>query len=167
MLRAFAQWWAKRKYVLNKELEAGMHLWSARVAEQNAQMSRDLIAKLKVEADAFEARIKDVADMEEQGFWLCENGHEKGGALSPDADGVARKCIECSAPAKFIKRSEMTGQEKYESDKDRKDAEKLLEGKREEIANTETKAGEQEATAKYLRQQAESSRRLADSIRKL
>jgi hypothetical protein len=60
----------------------------------------------------------------------------------------------------------MTGQEKYESDKDRKDAEKLLVAKQEEIAGKETEAGQQDATA-YFRQQAESGRRLADSLRKL
>jgi hypothetical protein len=35
-----------------------------------------LIVKLKNEADAYEARIKNVVEMEEKGFWLCENGHE-------------------------------------------------------------------------------------------
>jgi hypothetical protein len=69
MLRAFATWFAKRRYVWSKEVEAGMHEWSARVAEQNAKASRDLIVKLKNEADAYEARIKDVAEMEEKGFW--------------------------------------------------------------------------------------------------
>jgi hypothetical protein len=167
MLRAFATWVAKRKYIWNKEVEAGMHEWSARVAEQNAKASRDLIIKLKNDADAYEARIKEVADMEEEGFWLCENGHEKRGAFQPATDGEYRKCIDCGEPVKFIKRSDMTGQEKYESDKDRKDAEKLLAAKREEIGNKETEAGQQEATGKYFRQQAESGRRLADSLRKL
>ncbi|SPF45113.1 hypothetical protein SBA4_3300006 [Candidatus Sulfopaludibacter sp. SbA4] len=39
-------------------------------------MTKDLIAKLTTKADAFDARIKQVAGMEEKGFWLCEDGHE-------------------------------------------------------------------------------------------
>jgi hypothetical protein len=168
MLRAFATWFAKWSHVWNKEVDAGKNEWSARVAEQNAKVSRDLIVKLKNEADAYEARIKNVAQMEEKGFWLCENGHESSAQFEEGAkvDTLTQSC-ECGKPAKFIKRSEMTGQELYESDKDRRDAEKLLAGRREEIANKETEAGQQDATAKYFRQQAESGRRLADSLRKL
>lgn len=167
MLRAIATWIARWRYVWNKETEAGLNEWSARVSEQKAKESRGLIAKLKQDADELEIRIKNMAEMEENGFFLCENGHEKNGAFQPDADGASRKCIECSTPVKFIKRSEMTGQEKYDSDKDRKDAEKLLAGRRQEITDKETEAGQQETTGKYFRQQSESSRRLAESIRKL
>jgi transcription initiation factor IIE alpha subunit len=167
MLRALATWLAKWKYVFAKETEAGLNEWSARVAERNAKDTRALLVKLSHEAAQFEARIKLVAEMEESGFYLCDNGHEKGGALLPDADGAARKCIECNAPVKYIKRSEMNGQELYESDKDRREAEKLLAQKHQEIADKETEAGQQDATAKYFRQQAESARKLADSIRNL
>ena len=171
MLRAFATWYARWKYRVNKEVEAGMHEWSARVAEQNAKASRDLIVKLKVEADAYEARIKSVAEMEEKGFWQCADGHEiqftKDDLPVEQEPGDTKYCPDCGAPTLLIKRSEMTGQELYESDKDRRDAEKLLAGRREEIATKETEAGQQDATAKYFRQQAESGRRLADSLRKL
>ncbi len=105
--------------------------------------------------------------MEGKGFFLCENGHERDGAHYPETDIAQAKCIDCSAPAKFIKRSEMTGQEKYDSDKDRKDAEKMLAGRRQEITDKETEAGQQDATAKYFRQQSESARKLAESLRKL
>jgi hypothetical protein len=164
MLRAFATWYARWKYRVNKEVEAGMHEWSARVAEKNAKASRDLIIKLKTEADAYEARIKSVAEMEEKGFYLCDNGHENAECRLPESGNV---CLQCPKLAKFIKRSEMTGQELYESDKDRRDAEKLLAGRREEITTKETEAKQQDATAKYFRQQAESGRRLAESLRKL
>jgi hypothetical protein len=187
MLRAFATWFAKWRYRWNKEVEAGMHTWSARVAEQNAKASRDLIVKLKNEADAYEARIKQVAEMEEKGFWLCENGHEDTGCscsnpmlatpgtIFPAIVHTAGcrfgddpvKCAECGKSMKPIKRSEMTGQEQYESDKDRKDAEKLLAARRQEITEKETDAGQQEATAKYFRTQAESGRKLADSLREI
>jgi len=168
MLRALATWFAKWKYILNKETEAGMHTWSARVSEQNAKATRELIVQLKKDADELDARIKHVAEMEEKGFWLCENGHEKNEAFVQESiDDPTRRCLECKAPTKFIKRSEMTGQEQYESDKERKDVEKLLAGRRQEITDKETEAGQQDATAKYFRTQAESSRRLADSIRNL
>ena len=117
----------------NKEKEAGLNEWSVRVAERNSQMSRDLIAKLKQDADELEARIKQVAEMEENGFYLCEKGHEFDSPVGPN-------CPQCMAPTpfKFIKRSDMTGQEKYESDKGRKEAEDLLKARREEIAGKET-----------------------------
>jgi hypothetical protein len=183
MIRALSTWWARWKYVFAKEHEAALNEWSARVAEKNAKMSRDLIAKLKQDADDLEARIKNVADMEEKGFWLCENGHEFVKACSCAQEGVipivhsemcwlvdkAGKvlCRDCNAEAKFVKRSEMTGQEKYESDKGRKEAEDLLTARREEITGKETEADQQDAAAKYFRQQSQSSRKLADSLRKL
>jgi len=152
----------------NKESDAGTNTWSARVAKRNAKISRDLIVKITAEADELDARIKHVADMEEKGFWLCENGHERTDVpLVPQDEGHEIHCGFCEKQMKLVKRSEMTGQEKYESDKDRKDAEKLLPARREEIANKETAAAEQDATAKYFSTQAESSRTLADAIRKL
>jgi hypothetical protein len=164
MLRALATWISKWRYIWNKEQEAGMHSWSARVSERNATATRDLVVKLKSGADELEARIKDVADMEEKGFWLCEDGHESEHS-KPAED--ATLCVQCGKSAKLIKRSEMSGQEKYESDKDRKDAEQLLAARRKEIEDKEKEAQDQDATAKYFRNQSESSRKLADSLRKL
>ena len=168
MLRALATWIAKWKYVWNKETEAGLNTWSARVSERKAKETRDNVAKLKAGADELEAHIKKVAEMEEKGFWLCDSGHEKQDAFIPEsADDTTRRCLDCKAPAKFIKRSEMSGQEKYESDKDRQEAEQMLAARRKEIEDKETEAAQQDATTNYFRQQAESSRKLADSIRKL
>jgi len=100
--------------------------------------------------------------MEEKGCWLCECGKENTDVPAvPQDDGHGIQC-DCGKQMKLIRRDLMTGQEKYESDRDRKDAEKLLAGKREEIASKET-----DATAKYFSQQAASARALADSIRKL
>jgi hypothetical protein len=93
--------------------------------------------------------------------------------MRPVEDRPANLCVvkvngeECGREVKIIRRSEMTGQEKYESDKDRKDAEQMLAARRKEAADKETEADQQDATAKYFRNQAESSRKLADSIRKL
>jgi hypothetical protein len=168
MLRAIATWIARWKYVWNKETEAGLNEWSARVSEQKAQESRGLITKMKQEADDLEARIKHMTEMEEKGFWLCENGHEETqGREAEPKEGGQWVCKECFKPLKYVKRDLMTGQEKYDSDKDRKDAEKLLAARRQEITDKETEADQQGATAKYFRQQSESSRRLADSLRKL
>ena len=44
--------------------------------------------------------------MEEKGFWLCEMGHE-----TDVSHGNGPGCTLRGNPAKFIKRSEMTGQE--------------------------------------------------------
>jgi len=143
-----------------------MSEWSARVSDKNATMTRDLIAQMVRDADVSEARIKEVQAMEEKGFWLCEDGHEC--ADPGKSEGTEESiCPVCAKPAKFVSRATMTGQDKYESDKDRGDAEKLVAAKRQQIAETEKKLEEQVATGKYFRGQAASSRNLADSLRNL
>jgi hypothetical protein len=182
MLRATATWLARWKYIWNKESEAGLNEWSARVAEQRAKDSRDLIVKLTNDADELEARIKQMAEMKEKGFWLCEDGHEKPKCMlslcdeheemqckdcKAESAGNPVTCDACDKPMRLIKRDLMTGQEKYDSDKGRKDAEKMLAARRQEITDKETEAGQQEATAKYFRQQSVSARTLAESLRNL
>jgi hypothetical protein len=168
MIRVFAKWYGKWKYVLAKETEGAMHEWSAKVAEKNASMTRDLIAHLTKDADAMEARINQVVEMEEKGYWECENGHESAAQFNEGArvDPLTDKC-DCGAQAKFIKRETMSGQEKYDSDKDRKEAEKMLEARRAEIASQEKELENQVATVKYFRGQSESSRKLAENLRKV
>jgi hypothetical protein len=114
-----------------------------------------------------DARVKQMAEMEEKGFWECENGHENESSIEIPADNTGDRCITCNAPAKLISRATMTGQEKYESDKDRKEAEKLVAARREEIAAHQKDLGDQEQTARYFYGQAQSSRTLADNLRKV
>jgi hypothetical protein len=105
--------------------------------------------------------------MEEKGFWLCENGHEKQINFD-DAPAETQKCDECGKIGmKYVSRATMSGQEKYESDKDRRDAEKLAAAKPAAVAEQEANLENQEKTAKYFRGQAESGRKLADSLRKV
>lgn len=169
MIRILARIWAKWAYVFRKEGEAEMHLLSARVAERSAKLTRDTIAQLTKDADGMEARIKQVAEMEEKGFWLCEDGHEntQERKQEPGEEGGRWICKECFKPLKFVKRSEMSGQEQYESDKDRKEAEKIAAAKRAEITSQEKDLENQEHTAKYFRGQAASSRQLAEALRKV
>lgn len=143
-----------------------MHILSAKVAERNAGLTKTLIAQLTKDADVMDARIKDMAEMEEKGFWECEDGHET--TIHDTAQDGSDICSACrKKPAKFVKRDLMTGQEKYEADKDRKEAERLLAARRQEIAAQEKELENQVATGKYFRGQAQSSRTLADNIRKV
>jgi hypothetical protein len=75
MLRAIATWIAGWKYIWNKETEAGLNEWSARVSEQKARETRAAILQLKTDAEELDAQIKHMAEMEEKGFWLCDDGH--------------------------------------------------------------------------------------------
>jgi ssDNA-binding Zn-finger/Zn-ribbon topoisomerase 1 len=118
MIRLLARWWARWSFVWAKEVEGGKHEWAARVADRNAAMTRDIISRLTKEADDMDVRIKEVAEMEEKGFWMCENGHESEKA-QPSETSTDNLCPECGAKVQLVKRSEMSGQEKYESDKDR------------------------------------------------
>jgi hypothetical protein len=117
MLRFLAKTYARLSYLFQLEVEAAKSEINAAIAKRNADDKRKLAEDLNADADAMDKRIADMVRMEEEEYYLCDNGHEKGGAFQPGADGESRKCIECNAPAKFIKRSEMSGQEKYESDK--------------------------------------------------
>jgi len=142
-----------------------MHELSARVAEANAKITREEIAQLTKDADEMEARIKQVAEMEERGYWECANGHEELLA-KPDEHQPVNHCMKCgSTEVKWLKRDLMTGQEKYASDKDRADAEKLVAARREAIAGKQKDLENQEATAKYFRGQSNSSRQLAEALR--
>ena len=166
MIHFWAKRWARWSYEFNKLRESEMHILSAKVAERNAGLTKDLIAQLTKDADAMEARITQMAEMEEKGFWECEDGHENAECVPPK-EGEYTACIECNKPAKLVKRETMSGQEKYEADKDRKEAERLLAARRAEIGSQEEQLQQQVATGKYFRGQAQSSRTLADNIRKV
>jgi stalled ribosome rescue protein Dom34 len=88
-------------------------------------------------------------------------------AFQPGADGESRKCLECDAPAKFIKRSLMSGQEKYESDKERKEAEQMAAEKRKLAEEHAKKIPDIEQNAKFLQGNGENARAFADKIRSL
>jgi hypothetical protein len=166
MFRFIAKVAAKIIFRWKQELEGGTNEIAAALATRNAQEKRELVARVTKEADDMEARIKEAADMEEKGFWECENGHETAGIPNVDA-GVSVWNCECGSPAKFIKRDQMSGQEKYESDKDRGEAEKLAQSKRDQAKAEEENAANSEKTAKYFRDLAANNRKVADKIRNL
>jgi hypothetical protein len=183
MLRTIARIWAKLKYQFDLLHEAARTEINASLAENLAKERRTTVTALRKEADTIDARIKEYTAKEEVGFWLCENGHEfdplcncVGNNKEPvvvHASGCrlenfnGKSCIECNAPAKLVKRSEMSGQEKYESDKERKDAEVVAESKRAAAKEEEDKAEGGEQTAKVFRQNAENARAVAEKIRAL
>lgn len=164
MLRMFARWWARKKYVLSQEVEAATNDLNAGLSLRLSTEKRALIEKLNKEADEMDARIKEVSEMEEKGFYSCENGHEN--ASARHGDGLSG-CLNCNSISKFIKRSEMTGQEKYESDKERKEAEDVAKSKRDQAKAEEENAANGEKTAKYFHGLAENNRTIASRIRHL
>ena len=78
MFRFIAKVAAKIAYRWRQEKEAETNLLHAGLASGLDQEKRELIARVTKEADDMDARIKEAADMEEKGFWECENGHERG-----------------------------------------------------------------------------------------
>ena len=167
MLRFIARRWAKAAYLFRQEVEAETNLLNAGLALRTAAEKHKLAAQLTEQADQMDARIKEVAELEERGFMLCDNGHENAGAVV-HKDGVdMNACFECGSPTKLIKRDLMTGQEKYESDRERKDAEDLSKAKREQAKAEEDNAAQSEKAAKYLQALATNTRNTAEKIRKL
>jgi hypothetical protein len=167
MLRLIARIRAKHSYAFQLETEASKNLINAGLAEKRAGEKRAYAENLEKQAVSIEKRIADVVEMEEKGYWLCENGHEQVNTSGATEVKSTISCYECGKDAKFIKRSAMTGQEQYESDKERKEAEKVIENKR-VIAKQEleTAKGGEDA-AKVFRQNAEYARTVAGKIRAL
>lgn len=172
MLRVFARFWARKKYIFGQFVEAETDELNAGLSLRLSTEKRALIEKLKKEADHMDSRIKEVAELEEKGFWLCEDGHESPtqpvkGVLGTSETGVAivgDKCT-CGKPMKFIKRDQITGQEKYESDKERKEAEDVAKSKRDQAKAEEENAANGEKTAKYFKELAENDRTIASCKR--
>jgi len=164
MLRFIVRRWARFSLIWRNEKEASVNEWMARVQQSKAAAERKEIARMTADADAHEARIKQMAEMEEKGYWECENGHESASDVSGGVDVLTAKC-KCGKPARFISRATMTGQEKYESDKDRKESETMLANARAEITTKEDNAKMQEATVDYFLKRAASARKEAEAIR--
>lgn len=167
MVKLIARIWAKLSYVFVLESEARKSEINAVVARTNAQTYRSGAEAMHKEANGIEQRINELAVLEDKGYWLCENGHElPGDALTP-ADGTLPACNQCGKPLTIIKRELMSGQEKYESDKERKEAEKMVAEKRGLAQQQEARAAEAEQTATTLEGMAANSRTFAQKIREI
>jgi len=179
MLRFIAKRYAKIRYQFAQLTEAASNDLNAGLALRQAAEKRTLAAQLTKEADEMDARIKKFSAMEEQGYWLCEAGHENDGP-EPKSAGEVKVCFECVKNGvkqdgpddpkrlmKFIKRDQMTGQEKYESDKERGEAEDVAKQKRDQAKAEEEAAAQSEKTAAYFRGLAENNRRVAEKVRRL
>ena len=167
MLRYFAGVWARFSLRWRYETEASTNEHMARVQRRKAINAREEILRMTKDADAHEARLKQMAEMEEKGYWECENGHEtdaSSGSTAVDSTGTLALCF-CNAPKKLVRRDLMSGQEKYESDKDRKESETMLANARAEISAKEDNAKMQEATVDYFLKRAASARAEADAVR--
>jgi hypothetical protein len=167
MLQIFARWWAKKKYVFSQLMEAETNLLNAGLSLRLSTEKRALIEKLNREADEMDARIKEVSEMEEKGYWVCENGHEHGTSALSTEIGKEHICLDCRESVKLIKRDQMTGQEKYESDKERKEAEDIAKSKRDQAKAEEENAANGEKTAKYFQGLAQNNRTIAERIQHL
>lgn len=167
MIRAYAKWRAKRRYIFSEELDAATKDLNASAAQYRAGERRKEIKRLTAEAEAIEASIKRVDELQEKGYWLCEDGHE---SENVEPDAVAKSsipCDKCGKPAKFVKCDLMTGQEKYESEKERKEAEKMAAANREAVKQHEEQIKGHEDTAAMFRKQAQQAREFAELLRKL
>jgi hypothetical protein len=110
---------------------------------------------------------------------MCEDGHEsteqpKSRKFSDYENGVPVAnenpmilCDRCKKPANLVKRAEMTGQEKYESDRERNEVEKMVADKRQQAKAEEENAKGGEDAAKMFRGNAANGRNVADKLRSL
>jgi hypothetical protein len=169
MLRFIAKRWTKVTYSFREEQDAAMKDLNASASEYHANEKRRAMQSHIAQADAIDASIKRVDELQEKGFWLCDNGHEEenSGHTAVDTTGQVALCHTCNAPKKFIKRSEMTGQQKYESEKERKEAVQMADANRAKAKELEEQIKGHEDTAAMFRKQAQQSREFAELLRKL
>lgn len=169
MIRTLAKWAAKRYYLFNQEYQAAIADLHAGLSLKLAAEKRALIETLNREADAIEANIKAVDEKLTAGYWECENGHEEpeSTAFAGVELEISRSCSTCKEPMKIVRRDLMTGQEKYESDKERKEAEQIAASKRAQAKAEEENVAGSEQTAKYFTDQAKNNRTIAKKVKAL
>jgi hypothetical protein len=168
MIRLIAQWWARVQYVFKEEASAAVLELNSSAALYRAEERRKAAKQMNEQADGIEANIKEVDEKMEKGFWQCEAGHEKGDAFLPEqVDDTTRKRLECKAPAKLIRADLMTGQEKYEAAKERKEAEGMAAGNRAAAKEHEDQIKGNEDAAAMFKKQAKQAREFAELLRKL
>jgi hypothetical protein len=139
------------QYVALQELGAANHDLnasdSARRAKGNARRRRRSPNKRTQSR-----RAKEYDAMLDAGYWECEDGDEMQSHVDdhPNRDG----CIRCGKPAKFVKRSEMSGQDLYESEKEQKEAAAIAADNRAKAAALEGQADEGDRAAAVFCRQA-------------
>ena len=167
MLTILAKWWAKKSYIFKQEVEAATNDLHAGLSLRLVGEKRALIEQLNKDAADIEANIKAVDDKLARGYWECECGKENIVAPAvPQAEGHRISC-ECGKPMRLISLATMTGQEKYESDKERSEAQKIAENKRATAKAEQENAEGSEKAAKYFQGLAANNRQVADKIRSL
>jgi hypothetical protein len=166
MIRSLAKWCARKHYLFSQEYQAATADLHAGLSLRLAGEKRALVEKLNKEADDIEANIKAVDEKLAGGFWECENGHERGFVDQP-SEGGPTFCKVCQSPVRLVSMATMSGQEKYKSDKERKEAEQIAANKRATAKAEEENAEGSEKTAKYFQDQARNNRAVAAKVRSL
>ena len=139
MLTFLARRWAKLRYRFQEEVKTETLLINARSSERTAEKTKLFIQQLQAMGDATDAQaaaieqnIKEVDEKMMAGFWQCENGDEE--PISTAFAGIeleiSRTCSSCKKPMKMIRTDLLTGQEKYENEKERREVEKMADGAR-------------------------------------
>jgi hypothetical protein len=116
------------------------YLWEHEVAAAKSDINASLSAKLAAEKRALVAQLTKEADVIEENI----------------------KKVEAEDAGKQI-----TLKDKYDSDRERHEAEKIVESKRQTAAAEAENASGGEKTVKYFRDQAANARVVADKIRQL
>jgi hypothetical protein len=180
----FAKWFAKRRYIWQEQLKAETLSINARSSERTVEKLKAFIQQLQAKADAADAQalsleqgIKEVDEKMAAGFWQCENGHEwkpTTAFAGIEIQLPPKECYECHEPVKLIKVATMSGQEKYENEKERREVEKMAEGARQEAAAIRKEIERQQADidnhlaiAKSFNDQAKRTRDFAELLREL
>lgn len=170
MIRLLAKIWGKLSYRWKLETDAAKDDVNAGLADQLASARKSEAEKAEEEAKAIDENIEKETSHLKEGFWECSNGHEiekeKLATGEPEKPGQF-VCPTCKAEVRFLKLDELSGQDKYELEKELKDARNIADEKRKLAEGRLVQAKEGEDTAKHYRRQAKSGREAADRVKKI
>jgi hypothetical protein len=93
--------------------------------------------------------------------------HEGGSAHGNEQEKPSVPCDKCDKGAMYVRRDQMTGQEQYESDKERKEAQQMADANRQAVKRHEEAIKGSEDTATMFRKQAQQAQEFAELLRKL
>lgn len=171
-MRTLARLWAKLKYVWKLEVDAGTDDVNAKLAQRLADDRHIEHQAILKEIAGIEESIKEENDRLERGYLECAYGHQHDIDTDASAEEINSKQMtcgisECQAVLKLVKLSDMTPKEKYDIEKEKHEAEKVLASKRQHAEQKAQQVKGGEDTAKHYRGQAQNGRIVADRVRHL
>ncbi len=169
MLRIIAKWWGKLSYRWKHEVDAAKDDLNAGLALVLAKGREEEVKEAFADADRIKEHIAQEMKALEEGYWECEDGHRphKEELTPSDSEGKFRCVKDCGKDVRYLKMSELTGKDKYEIEKELKDARTVEENKRQFAEGKKKEVENGHATAEHFKGRASNNREVSDRLKDL